>query len=704
VYNALIDTDSGRQPLRSIIDNDPHPQQAVRDFFSQQPKVVALARELTSNMTTYQNRSLRNTVNRENHVVFLDTKWGSRQAWLPDAFANLQGGQNFCQGMTAITKLALKHDISLSSLWQPDGLLHRHVYASHPPKLNVEVLRQVKSALRALTGPTPSLRRHMFTRRQQLTPTPNPRSSHVGSQESSFLTLDDPMGFDDDSFFEPPSDSPEQPRHLSQLLETGSVNRFDDSLVRLDGGGRTGGNSISRRSSAEPVSLRQSRQLPQLLDNSYVRREGVDRGGDDGLLHRSSAPPSLISPAKSRQLPRFLETEIVERSDVQILDARLKEDSPSSDSRIQRCVDELRGGARLTDDAMALVAQAFRQNQSASHGVKIVDPLWLEVDSGSLPQGRFPNKGPYQLIAVPLHHRTPGHWSLAVIDPGRRLIRYFDPLWDDGRFGKVTRILKQYLLQHLGQPEFSFDPVVGQQQADDSSCGVLVLAAIRALCVGKSFDNLGSPSILRSEFAAMLQPVTAGVEGQKRRRAGSVDDAAENKRVRLVENQASPASNSDSGLPTGLSGGDSDKSILTMFERAKECLGDFMTQLRGKRDQLQQLTIEKQQAAEKVVNLNEVASYYGRLLLVEKPMMGHASGSSNAMVTDSDPKNEVERLYRGVQTKRNAVVIDIEAAEDEESDLNDRLRGLTGNLATVEDQWRGLRALVSDMDQILTGP
>ncbi|KAJ3538834.1 hypothetical protein NM208_g5731 [Fusarium decemcellulare] len=106
----------------------------------------------------------------------------------------------------------------------------------------------------------------------------------------------------------------------------------------------------------------------------------------------------------------------------------------------------------------------------------VLDPLFVQLD-GDLP------KAPSQLrdhlfncVLVPLHHKSPGHWTLAQIDLGRSSVSWYDPLPASDRAQKVAKHLCSWLAPRSAP--FTFYDMAGPRQHDGHNCGVFVLHAI----------------------------------------------------------------------------------------------------------------------------------------------------------------------------------------------------------------------------------
>ncbi|KAM6508316.1 hypothetical protein FALCPG4_018189 [Fusarium falciforme] len=134
----------------------------------------------------------------------------------------------------------------------------------------------------------------------------------------------------------------------------------------------------------------------------------------------------------------------------------------------------------------------------------LLDCLWFEVDSGSLPAKLqdFPQQeGEHYL---PLHHRDPEHWTLCVlvVTEGRVHCAFYDPLEGGSTWrAKVTESrLKEWIDEHYPSLTFAFEKKTCVEQDDGVSCGVFVLVYLRRLLMSKSVNKTLDPIKARTEL------------------------------------------------------------------------------------------------------------------------------------------------------------------------------------------------------------
>ncbi|KAK1749647.1 hypothetical protein QBC47DRAFT_366002 [Echria macrotheca] len=660
IYGRIIETDPQQQPdLRVIINDDPDRQHAVRAFFRQKPKVDALARQITGDMPLAQARTLRDAANRENQILYLDNAWGSRRAWLPEQFTNVAGGLIFCRRMAVITKLALSRGIPLQSLWDRDGVLYRHAYSSDPPKLNIDVLKRARDDLKGPANREPSL-----VPGTALTPQPNPASRQ----------------------------SPERPAEVMLPLTPGAAEYSDDGPSDVDLASSSGEADISapslspERCRSEPTpfmgreSFRNDDSLALVPDDRSEQGHGVDNN-DSGKENREDKEnEGLIGNlggcdhegVRSRSC-QPVQPELGDSSDVEdyVLiadDASPSQAAPEPNASVsspsikvrepglvQASIKELEGTACLTDTTMALVAKAI-QRQLESPLVTVLDPLWLEIDSGSVPNSRFPVKADCRLVAIPLHHRKPQHWSLAIIHLNECTVEYYDPLWDDARFGKVAKVLQALLEDKLGS-RFSFIPVVSQQQDDNAS------ASSHLSELPQSF---GPVSELRSQFASLLRQ-SSETKDRKRKRQGSdppTDDEAER----------------GSGGAGGL--------IAPLVEFKRRLIG-FKAQFEEKKKVRRGVAAELELVDRKVAKLGEVAAYYRRCLEVQQPDLGGLwDDGSEGRAEALTPAALMTFTSNSNRIGLDAAVRQLEIEEKQKVTLEDKLSHLDSEMASFKGQFK----------------
>ncbi|KAK1826729.1 hypothetical protein QBC39DRAFT_292685 [Podospora conica] len=596
IFNSIVDTDDVRpRHLQAIIDRNPSPRHAAIAFAEQYPKVEKVARHVRKTLVASGDMVSTKMQARDQHLAFLDDKWGGRSTWLPVEFRLVDVGANFVYLFYTITRLALNLKIPLLSLWQaePPGLLYKHVHATHPPILNVDTLRNARNELKVLPlrparDPSPAM---------SLAETPAP-SDH----EDAWPELLDQPAFQDppdEPAFQDPPDEPstmvadsDSPSSVTPVPNTESVHRLPDPEDRSAGTetlGQTQLGNDDEDSFFMPGSTGSEHYVPSLPDaelgrrapadenhthddlmapfrTSPLNRLGSDTCFDQGMSDRRHKRRRLtgvelqVNFEEERKLGdhhgqvRFalpdypgsldgsdLALETVDE-EPELIDRDPKLDKTNHDIAlntgqdkliglqdpdvVERCLGELEKDARLSDTTMALAIRAI-QGQQQQTALLILDPLWLEVDSSPLPD-RIPIKQRSQcnLIAIPLHHRVPEHWALAVVNIEQRYVSCLDSSWDDGRFGKVSRLLQGLLTRQFGH-SFAFQKAPCPQQTDGVSCGVYVLSAIHGIATGKPDDGPAqSPRQLRHLLATLVREQVDPKRAGKRRRDGSVDRMA----------------------------------------------------------------------------------------------------------------------------------------------------------------------------------
>lgn len=92
--------------------------------------------------------------------------------------------------------------------------------------------------------------------------------------------------------------------------------------------------------------------------------------------------------------------------------------------------------AWLSDNTISIIqsiiwTQAKASVHSLEGSVQLLDPLYVQIDSGTFDSGMprlFERQLKARCILVPLHHQSPQHWTLAIILPAYRQILWYDSL------------------------------------------------------------------------------------------------------------------------------------------------------------------------------------------------------------------------------------------------------------------------------------
>lgn len=131
---------------------------------------------------------------------------------------------------------------------------------------------------------------------------------------------------------------------------------------------------------------------------------------------------------------------------------------------LQACIEQLESESQLRDDTINTVMDAIWSQLPArkAQSIHFVDPLWFEVDSGSIPKSLPALREGCTTLLVPLHHRDPSHWTLASVSLVSGVVSHYDSAPAFTRFAKVVDAFKRFLRPHFPMPEPIFNSVVSR--------------------------------------------------------------------------------------------------------------------------------------------------------------------------------------------------------------------------------------------------
>jgi len=461
----------------AVINDDPDRPQAIRDFLSQKPKVNTLGRALKAHVPNPQARRLRGVATREKAFAYLDRVWGSRAAWFPPEFGTSQFGQNFCQAMQSVTKLALQRSLDLHNLWQPGGLLRKRVYSTDPPRFNTEILRLVKEDLRqlpmpdmadasAMAGPSIADTRMADTRMMADTSSLLADTSSLLAGTNSFLA-------DTGSLLTGTTSVP-----VAKVPVPGQAQHEAPPPLKVPPGPEMVGTGTA---------LLAELSTNQMRHDTPPSPSGLSQCSG-GVVHVTDDDPRNTA---DNGMPHFQEAMISKDVAVHLYD-------PARPDIIDASIAELEQGQRLGDSTIALVSQLLKRQLAFDSSVIILDPLWLQVDGDVIPSD-FPFKSMSPRVLIPLHHLIPEHWTLAYIDVAKRRVQYFDSLWNEARFQQVSRHLLRLLAKRCGPPDFRVEPAVCFTVG-------LVHAELKTNAVPRKVNSRQTWSAAVSSFSELCEP------------------------------------------------------------------------------------------------------------------------------------------------------------------------------------------------------
>ncbi|KAF7561651.1 hypothetical protein G7046_g2496 [Stylonectria norvegica] len=427
LHNLVDEPKPDRQFLDSTLQGYPanlRPAITARFVASEAPKVVALAAA------------------------------GSDDAWLPREFRpsiDFRKSRLYTQSLATITRLANRHGVPLRSLWEEDGVLRRATMASgvEPPVLTHEAVQQARNLFKEELDGRDS---EMMVAGDQDAASDSDRFA-----EDAGGDFDASNGDDNDG-----GEFVVSPEHAT-----------DDSpafYVQLD----------KKQASITPRGKGKARLKPHLVEHG----RGFKAPADPDVSPLFTTAFKSHSPSPD---PGFQTMSIPASSPIQVSPPR-----PFIAPKPELCavtpailatkvLEQLTSSsAMLTDD----VIQLFCHISAVTSSSVVLDPLWLEVDSGVLPKPISLKVG--QTMYIPLHHSSTQHWSLLVVrvQEDHLLVSRYDSVKSrhSSRGDCVEQVFEAWLQTYPSPKRTAFwTQLEGPAQDDATSCGVFVLAMLTRL-------------------------------------------------------------------------------------------------------------------------------------------------------------------------------------------------------------------------------
>ncbi|KAF5699202.1 Sentrin sumo-specific [Fusarium mundagurra] len=425
----------------------PERREVLDGLVKEAPKLKGIQNEVRGHQA-----SLRRATRRDEQLAYLDKTWGGRQNWANPTFMPRVTNVSISTTapLTTITRLAVKHGLTLPDLWQPGGELHDAAFAYGEQILTKD---KAGAALRAFKL----------------------RIGKLGGPEV------------DDACDDARDDETEYPQSES---ESEADSQEDRTAKRLK-------HTVERSPSVE---IGRRARIPSIdhRDELFSPEQEIHRDDDCYVALAddvSSPPPRLsISPIhRDQSYPSSILDD----------DTPVDEQVPSQTTS-QRAQQQLQDpSAQLTDDVLNLLLQYITRT-SRTPGAKVLDPLYIQVDnqeSHQPPAGFARVSESNEVIYIPLHHkRQGGHWSLAVLRPKQACIEHYDSLHSRQRESRIQICFESML--DVGSLRLS--RMACPQQQDSVNCGVFVVCFLGFLLNKLRFPTSLDPSVTRQKLLDMV--------------------------------------------------------------------------------------------------------------------------------------------------------------------------------------------------------
>lgn len=132
-------------------------------------------------------------------------------------------------------------------------------------------------------------------------------------------------------------------------------------------------------------------------------------------------------------------------------DVREQPDSQEGKVRLEAQKQLASPNAWLSDNTINLLQSViWTQAKAASSNLEetvVLDPLYVQIDSDAFATAMpklFSRHLKARWILVPLHHHSPRHWTLAIIQPAYRQIFWYDSLRNSARAERTEPRLRRW--------------------------------------------------------------------------------------------------------------------------------------------------------------------------------------------------------------------------------------------------------------------
>ncbi|CVL07135.1 uncharacterized protein FMAN_15282 [Fusarium mangiferae] len=457
----------------------PDRRQVLDGLMKEAPKLKGIQNEVREHRA-----HLHRATRRDAQLTYLDKAWGGRQNWANPTYMpriTEKVSISTTAPLTTITKLAVKHQIELPSLWQPGGELHDASFAYGEHILTKDkaaaALRAFKLRIGQLDGPDLDARDN---------------EPELSAPESE----DEEDEEDEEEEEEQEEEEKEEQEEQEEQEEKEEKEEEEDRAAkRLK-------HAVERTPSVE-IGRRVYIPAFDHRDELFSPERQVPRDDDDDDYYvdlpdgASSPHPRLsISPIRRHQSSAsfIIDDDVV---------APVDEAEPSQTTS-QRAQQQLRDPtAQLTDDVLNLLLQHITRT-SRTPGAKVLDPLYVQVDSQEShqpPAGLARLCESNKVIYIPLHHQSQGgHWSLAVLHPEQACIEHYDSLHSRQRESRIQGCFETMLDVQSVQLSRMSCP----QQADSINCGVFVVCFLGFLLNKLPFPTSLDPAPTRQKLLDMV--------------------------------------------------------------------------------------------------------------------------------------------------------------------------------------------------------
>lgn len=454
---------------------------------------------------TQENRSRRQRL-----VDYLDSKWG-HDAWVPpfkrDSGVLLTSdglNQKDISYLATITELASADGIVLQSLFQPGGAVYQStIRSSENPIWNFKSAKEALNLYKSGRIRRGTELTDREARAEQLVEPlqralSEPISASERSEACAALTGDD--GLSDQSndlyFGGPLSDYPspvEFGRRALSLNPDGENSILDPHLGEMSpesqnhpfgneelaaASSHRGSFLFTRASKGKAVSASDevtkcgSAHHPERTSSyddhvSSELAEVIELDGEGGFVERDEAAEIVVEEDKDTHQMQGLQGSTASHENMNTGTVSSQAPAPvgrSTQQERQRTLELLsKPSAWLTDEAILVLQREILAGQDPD--VLGLDPLHVNMDG---PAPRPPSKlwtrkrppDPTYLVFA-LHHRYPGHWTLAIVQVPLRLIQWYDPQPDEERTARTSSRLLALLKNSFPQAEdFVFSTMV----------------------------------------------------------------------------------------------------------------------------------------------------------------------------------------------------------------------------------------------------
>ncbi|VUC26633.1 unnamed protein product [Clonostachys rosea] len=453
--------------------------------------VVKKGLELARNrMPVEQQAEMKRETNRQNRQRVcndlrneLDDLWGGRN-WLPDEFSNGQPNRHQLNNLRTVTKTLVEHNIHLPTLWEVGGLLYRACQRStDPPKYTIHAALTALAMVKEEYPSTSSSLR------------PNGADNEDAPDQGGKKILDGVSRFDGDKNDDAPSLPPPSP----------AVSPSTGRAASPDDGFKTTPETTNKKLGSPELGRRYQRDKDYDGPDSLLGDIGMESEAE--CADKNSRPDSSLlcySPGNLSDLGLPIE----------ITDSPPQTPSPSLRDRQCHALSHLQSSGRKLNDADMFDLIDLIVQVTGAHEVAIADTLWYEPDNphgppSQVPERLFPKTAP---TLVPLHHRSPQHWTLLEADwfedDGACILRvsHYDSLTATSRFNKIKMQATDHLAAVVGATQIKVTQMVCPQQSDDTNCGPHVLWMIYHLVSTRAVPSKLPSEELRSFLFDLLAP------------------------------------------------------------------------------------------------------------------------------------------------------------------------------------------------------